>query len=137
MTPDRIKILGMEEGFRSMPYRDSRGVLSIGFGTAIGLGISSAQAAALRDVVIDENETMLVKYPWFVALDSVRKDVIEDMCYNIGMSKLLGFKEMIQGLIVRDFDKAATEMLNSDWHAEVPHRVGPLAEQMRTGNVSA
>jgi len=47
-----------------------------------------------------------------------------------GVSK---FRKMFSALDKKDYDLAATEMLDSRWHRQTPKRALRLALQMRTG----
>ena len=46
MTPSGVARLQIEEGFRSMPYQDTTGHWTVGFGTNLDAGITRAMAAA-------------------------------------------------------------------------------------------
>ena len=133
MTPDGLKRIYTEEGFRSVPYTDTRGFLTVGYGTNLSAGLSSEEAAALVQIKIDYNRKQLVLFSWFADLDSVRQDVLEDMVYNMGLSAVLNFKGMIAALVAKNYAKASEEMLNSAWAKEVPHRAQPLSMAMRNG----
>ncbi|MFP5222433.1 MAG: glycoside hydrolase family protein [Acidobacteriota bacterium] len=67
-------------------------------------------------------------------LDEVRKMVILDMCFNMGIARLLKFKKMLGHLEQMDFDGAADEMINSEWYGQVGTRAERLVKMMRTGN---
>lgn len=60
----------------------------------------------------------------------VRKALI-DMSFNLGLSKLSGFKNTRQALIDKDYAKAADEMLDSKWSKQVKGRAKTLASMVR------
>jgi len=55
------------------------------------------------------------------------------MCFNMGITKLLGFKNTLRMMKAGDYDGAADGMLQSLWAKQVKGRADELAEQMRHG----
>ena len=54
-----------EEGFRSKPYTDSRGVMTIGYGTNIGEGITRREGEyLLRERLAAMHEGLTKELPW-------------------------------------------------------------------------
>lgn len=135
MAPVMEALLEQQEGFRANPYRDSRGFLTIGFGTNLDAGITHDQAKALMDCQLAANEAALMDYPWFAGLDEMRRGVIENMAYNMGVDGVLEFQDMIAAIEAKDWPEAAKQMLASEWAGEVGDRAQVLAEIMRTGQM--
>ncbi len=133
MLADMEALLEQQEGFRANPYRDSRGFLTIGFGTNLDAGITREQAEALMDCQLAANEAALQAYPWFAGLDEVRRGVIENMAYNIGVSGVLEFKDMLAAIEAKDWPEAARQMRASKWAVQVGDRAKVLARIMETG----
>ena len=133
MLADMEALLEQQEGFRANPYRDSRGFLTIGFGTNLDAGITREQAEALMDCQLAANEAALQAYPWFAGLDEVRRGVIENMSYNLGVGGVLGFTDMIAAIEAKDWPEAAHQMRASDWRVQVGERALVLARIMETG----
>jgi lysozyme len=59
--------------------------------------------------------------------------VLVDMCFNLGISRFMGFKRMIEALRSEDYDRAAIEMINSRWAKQVRNRSTELAKMMVGG----
>lgn len=133
MLPAMEALLAQQEGFRATPYRDSRGFLTIGYGTNLDAGITCEQAQALMNCQLAANEDALIKYRWFLDLDDVRASVIENMAYNIGVNGVLGFHDMIAAIEAGDWAEAAHQMRASDWRVQVGERALVLARIMETG----
>lgn len=134
-----VSLIKQHEGFRSLPYRDTRNNLTIGYGlnlTEWGTkGISKAEAEAILRAQLSIYEEELRKsIGYFDELDDMRKAVLLDMAYNLGVPGLLKFKKMFAALKERDFARAAEEMLNSRWAEQVKTRATNLAELMRYGS---
>lgn len=71
--------------------------------------------------------------PWWRQLDDVRQDVLVNMCFNLGWTKLSGFHRMLEAIDAHNYGKAADEILASAAAVELPARYNRLATQMRTG----
>jgi len=120
---------------RFMPYRDTVGKLTVGYGRNIeNIGISRVEAEFLLDNDIDSIERSLKTHlPWFAALDDVRQGALINMAF-MGIVKLLGFKKMLAALERGDYATAASEALDSKWATDVgPTRAGDVAHMLRTG----
>jgi len=128
-------MLKRHEGLRLKPYKDSIGKLTIGIGRNLDdNGITEWEAGQLlrNDLrrSISEAESI---FPWFLYLDEVRQDVVLNMLFNLGMSRLLGFKNMLSAMKERNYQLAATEMINSLWAKQVGLRAEELAYMMLYG----
>lgn len=113
-----------------------QGKLTIGIGRNLDdVGISRAESGYLNSNDVDESVRGLVaRYPtWFPDLDPVRQCVLVNMAFNLGLSRLASFRQMLHYAALGDFEKAADEMLASDWAQQTGHRAGELAAQMRSG----
>ena len=132
MTPAGVTRLQDEEGFRALPYQDSTGHWTIGFGTNLDAGVTRHMATAWMLETLAKNREALEKLPWFNAISASAQDVIEDMTYNMGVDGALGFSDMIAALSQNppDYRAASAAMLNSEWTQQVPNRAGPLADAM-------
>lgn len=127
--------LKQEEGLRLKPYTDTMGVLTVGYGRAIGrIGISRDEA----ELMLDNDITRSVKDATFIVpamptLDPVRQQVVVSMLFQLGLGTFMEFRRCRAALERRDFDQAADEMLDSAWARQTPARVHRLATAMRTG----
>lgn len=72
-------------------------------------------------------------FPWFDQLNDVRKLVIVDMCYNLGIGKLLGFHNMIAAMEKKDYRLAARCGLDSLWAKQVGSRAIEDMHILETG----
>lgn len=139
MTPDDRAALResvmRHEGLRLTPYHDTVGKITIGYGRNLAdVGISRAEAVTLLDHDLERAEVDCRKaLPWIDAISGPRQAVLIEMCFNIGLTRLLAFTNTLK--CVRDgrYDEAATAMLSSKWAQQVGERAKTLASQMRTG----
>ena len=70
---------------------------------------------------------------WFYQLDDERQYALLDMCFNMGIKKLLGFKRMLNAMLIGDFRGAAKECLNSKYARDVGKRAERIARLIETG----
>lgn len=75
----------------------------------------------------------LAQYSWYVDQPQNVKDALMNMNFNLGISRLLGFKKMITALVAKDYTKAAIEALNSKWSQQVGQRAKDVALMIRQG----
>ena len=134
---ERIKEqLVRHEGLRLKPYRCTAGKLTIGIGRNLDdSGISQTEAYLLLENDIQNCEQQLVdEIPeTYNGLDEVRKSVLLNMCFNLGISGLLGFNNTLAFIAAGDWERAANGMLASKWAKQVGRRAVELSELMRKG----
>lgn len=124
------------EGLRLRPYTDTTGHLTIGVGRNLtDRGISRNEALQMLDNDIDDCIATLEPYTWFLKCNEARKLVLLDMVFNLGLSGLLGFKQMIHALQIGEYKLAASHMLDSKWATQVKRRAYELATIMENGEL--
>lgn len=129
-----LSMLKEDEGFKSYVYPDSRGYWTIGYGRMVderlGGGITEEEAEYLLDNdVVRTFQELDSKIPEWRKFSPVCQLVLANMCFNLGISKLLGFHKMLSALRRGDREDAAKEMRDSDWYHQVGGR-GPRLVQM-------
>lgn len=143
------------EGVRNQVYHDSKGILTIGVGfnleqpgarreieslgldyTAVCRGrqsLSPKQIEQLMETSFKQAEqgaqNYLGKEAWTV-LDGDAKEILVDMCYNLGERKLGQFSDLRKALVHRNYSKAAEEMRDSRWYNQVGNRSKELVNRM-------
>jgi len=129
-------LLIKHEGLRLKPYRDTVGKLTIGVGRNLDdMGITREEAIFLLENDIARAETDLHRaFLWFPLRNKVRKIVLINMVFNLGMTRFRMFKKLIRAIEDRDWERAAKEMLNSRWAKQVGRRASELAQMMRSGD---
>ena len=134
---ERIKEqLIRHEGLRLKPYRCMAGKLTIGIGRNLDdCGISQTEAYLLLENDIQNCEKQLLdEIPEiYNPLDEVRKSVLLNMCFNLGIGGLLGFNNTLAFIAAGDWERAANGMLASKWAKQVGRRAIELSEMMRKG----
>lgn len=142
------KIIMKEEAFEPLPYLDSKGIPTIGYGTVIGvkgtplscykLTVTENSASALLDDDMVSTCDKLDKLDWFANLNIARKSILTSCAYQTGYNGLLKFHHMVSAIRSGDYDKAAAEMLDSQVaKITAPARWKRAAEVMKTGLLSS
>jgi lysozyme len=145
--------LKRDEGFRANPYLCSLGALTIGYGRNIeanpltgaewralwdsgDIAVSLSEEGAeklLRSAIADCEIRCATTFRWWSSLDRPRQEVLINMAFNLGMTRLLGFRNMLAALGAGDYGIAADELLDSRYARQVGQRAQRLAIQLRTG----
>lgn len=127
--------LRRDEGVRLKPYRCTAGRLSIGVGRNLeDAGISAAEAELMlaNDIaraIADLDRAL----PWWRELSAARRRALVNMAFNLGLSRLLGFAEMLGALRAGAFERAARAALDSRWARQVGTRAERIAALLREG----
>lgn len=133
-----------DEGRRLDVYPDSLGNPTCGIGhkvrghddLRIGEGITDARCDGFfaKDKV-DAATDLDDRLHWWRMSDPVRvQGVLMNLCFNMGISRLLGFKHFLSALRNGQWELAAAELLDSHAYRQEPHRIERLANQVRTGS---
>lgn len=101
------------EGFRGMPYKDTQGYLTIGYGTKLPLTKHQAELLANDDLEAFKKE-LHVKLP-HLDIPPAAWEIIYEMAYQLGVPRFMGFHNMITALAGNNYKLAADEMLDSKW----------------------
>lgn len=125
---DLVKSLERHEGLSLKPYRDTQGILTIGYGLNIDEGITQAEAEwLLKNRCLGAIQTCRAVIKNYDALSEARKMAFANMAYNLGAPRLAGFKNMLEAIAEGDFKKASADMLDSLWAKQVGARATELA----------
>lgn len=132
------ELLVKEEGEVLHCYDDQFGFKTIGVGVLIdarkGGGITREESRYLLNNRIERRKAGLRSaLPWFDALNEVRQAALISMAYQLGMSGLLAFHNMLGMMEADDFGAASISALDSRWARQTPARAMRTAEMIRTG----
>jgi lysozyme len=61
------------------------------------------------------------------------QEVLANMCFNLGLTGLLGFRQTLALLQAGRYGEAAAEMLRSAWAGQVGARAERLAQKLKEG----
>lgn len=128
-----------DEGLRLKPYLDTVGKTTIGVGRNLtDRGISKDEAMAMLDRDMAETiDGLRHALPWWDALDGVRKRVLVNMGFNLGVPGLLKWPNTLSDVADGDYQSAAAKMRQSKWATQVGARAERLARLMERGTDEA
>jgi lysozyme len=132
---DVFDLIKKHEGLKLKPYIDTVGKITIGYGRNLDdVGITELEAEILLEHDVERAVLGLSHcFIWYPNLDDVRKAVLIDMVFNLGIQGFLTFIMTIKHLSREEYDLAADTMLDSKWAHQVGGRALELSEMMRTG----
>lgn len=139
---DRLReMLKRHEGLELKPYQCTANRWTVGYGHNLEAhgkermeSITLEEAERFLDEDIAAAESMCrTRMPYYDDLDDVRKAVLVDMCFNLGIGGLMGFKKTLGAVAEKQYGRAAVEMLNSKWATQVGRRAKRLSEMMAFG----
>lgn len=127
--------LTVDEGKRSRIYLDSVGKWTGGVGRNLSDRPFSEDEIALmlaNDIATAERELDRV-LPWWRSMTDARQQALCNMCFNLGIDRLLGFKKALTLLQAGRWDAAAAEFMDSKWAKQVGDRAIRIADAIRKG----
>ncbi len=129
--------LKRHEGVKSHAYKCTANMITVGVGRNIdengGIGLSDDEINYLLENDIKRCKQELISLSWFIDLDSVRQDAIVNLCFNLGLTRLMGFKNAMAAMAEGDYERAADEFYDSRWAKQVKSRADEVCEMIRTG----
>ena len=128
------KSLKSHEGIKPLLYLDSEGVPTIGVGHNLQRPISQAAIEQILTDDIAECVTELDRaFPKWRDHDDNRQNVLVEMMFNLGATRLAKFKRFWTAMDAKDYSTAAVEMQLSAWRKQVGQRAVTLSNRMRDG----
>ena len=137
------KQLEIDEGVKYVIYLDHLGLPTFGIGhlvtktdpesgQAVGTSISKERVAECFDMDVQSviNDCSKLYYN-FEDLPEEVQQIIANMMFNMGRTRLSKFKGMKRGIDSLNWNQAADEMVDSRWYRQVTNRANRLVERMR------
>ena len=122
--------LKQEEGFKGMPYKDTRGKLTIGYGTK--LPITEQEATILLGHRLEESRKEVINCIENIhLLPNLIIEVLVEMNYQLGTSKFLEFKRMLKAVDEHNWKDMIKEMKDSKWYGQTKNRVDFLIKKVK------
>jgi len=133
MNSKLMSSIKQHEGFSSTPYKDDKGVWTIGYGTNIE-NISDIEASFLLQHRVRNAQKDLKK-----AIDSEayfdlsfnQKNALVEFMYWLGLPTFRKFKKMIKAINERNYIEASRQMLDSRVGREYKTRTTKLANLLK------
>ena len=145
MDIDRLrKQLEIDEGCKHEVYLDHLGLPTHGighliiesdpeYGQPVGTPVSDERVKECFELDLESVQVDCKRlYDDFDELPDEAQEIIANMIFNMGLSRMLGFRGMKAGVDARDWNKAADEMVDSRWYRQVTNRAERLVKRMRS-----
>ena len=145
-----VERLKLEEGLRLDAYRDSGGVLTIGYGFNLEVPMDAVERGYLdghdpTDGVTEEQAEWLLRHRAERAVEDFQRRwppyadqpltvrvALADMAYELGDTGLAAFHTMLRLLEQGDYTAAADDALQTLWAREVPNRARRVTDLFRS-----
>ena len=141
------------EDIESVPYLDSRKLWTFACGRClethpltgsewkhlldaklIEVSITNEGSMFLLDEDLDEcRRECQSSFAFWAALDEMRRDVLIEMVFQLGIDHVRQFHEMLGFIAAKQYSQAAAAGLDSQWHKQTPERAEELMKQLETG----
>ena len=150
-----VKMIAIHEGIVLSVYQDHLGINTVGIGRNLddrgitdgellfmnktiddiydnGLTQEEAYYLCMNDIAIVEKE-LLASKPIVNRLNAVRQMILIDMAFNMGVPRLMQFKNMWLAIEKVNYLLACEEMIDSRWAGQVGSRAMKLSVAMKNG----
>lgn len=133
MNSKLIDSIKKHEGYVGIVYKDSLGIDTIGYGFAIkDLELDED----LCEIILERKLSQLIdrinfKFQWYRYMPQEIKDIVTEMCYQLGVTGFSKFKKTIAYLQNKQWDDASVEMLDSRWAKQTPNRAKEMSERVK------
>ena len=141
MNMDRLlQSVKKHEGYRNKVYLDTLGKRTVGVGHLCVEDFwednKEYSEEMLMNILKDdlknaiEGSERLLKD--CLVLDSLAREIIIEMVFQLGETGVSKFRNMLKALKVPDYQTAAVEMLDSKWAKQTPNRAKAMSDHMRS-----
>lgn len=142
---ERIK---REEGFRALPYLDTLGFKTVGYGfklplskaeqeISIELGFSEiypmskkVAEAILLHRLENIQKRLYEQIVWLKFKPQEVQNILIEMAYQLGANGVVKFKNTLKMIENNEYEKASKGMLQSLWAKQTPNRAKRLSKRM-------
>ena len=128
-----IESIKKHEGYVGIVYKDSLGIDTIGYGFAIkDLELDED----ICDIILERKlhnleDSVNFKFSWYKYMPQEIKDVVMEMCYQLGVTGVSKFKKTLAHLQNKRWEEASVEMLDSLWARQTPNRAKELSNRVK------
>lgn len=117
-------------------YKDHLGYPTIGYGHLIlkgedftkGINESQADALLVRDLKTAVKDAKSIYEQFNMTGGMELQLVLAQMCFQMGKTKVLGFKKALAAMTAKNYVEAAKQMRDSSWYKQTPQRANRLSK---------
>lgn len=125
-------LLKKHEGYSDKLYKCTAGKWTIGVGHNIednGMPDFILKLLFEHDASVIWDE-MISRLPWVESSPDSVKIVLLDMAFNMGVPRLMNFKNMLRYAEASDWENMYKQMMDSRWARQVPNRAAELGRMI-------
>lgn len=128
------ELLEKHEGKRNIPYQDEKGNWTYGIGHNMREPIPDEVIYLQLEHDIQKAEGELDRvFPEWREMSEKRRIALVDFMFNVGAVTFMSFNKMRRALMLKDYETAAAELLDSRYAEQVGIRAERLADMLRNG----
>ena len=136
-----VKMIALHEGLRLQVYQDHLGIDTIGIGRNLeDRGITDGELSFINktmeevyEIGLTEEEAYYLCMNDIAIVEKELQMVLVDMSFNMGVPRLMKFKNMWAAIETEDYSLACEEMIDSRWANQVGNRAMKLSLAMKNG----
>lgn len=161
-TSSLVRELIKDEGYKRKPYRCTAGKLTIGIGRNLDdVGLTAEETIYLFGQPLTKEEYiseftkhgLSLKNAWFLCENDIdrslrdlrlifknfdsftdnRQRALANMMFNLGLSRFMGFRKMIDAIQIGHWARAAREAIDSKWAKQVGARATRIYDLIKKG----
>ncbi|MDP8728375.1 glycoside hydrolase family protein [Serratia marcescens] len=135
-----FEMLKYDEGCKLELYKDTENYWTVGIGHLVTKNPNKAEAIKILGsdkITLNQAEQLFnsdvqktitgiknnqILYPVYNSLDDIRKMALINMCFQIGITGVAGFKNSLAYLLKKQWKQAATNLAQSKWYRQTPNR---------------
>lgn len=125
-------LIEQHEGRRSLAYKDSLGIITVGVGRNLehkGLSNNEIDILLVNDII--ECFDDLSHFKWFEEATEQQKAALLDWRFQLGGAGIRKFRQTMKYLYEGDYNQAGIEMLDSRWAQQTPNRANAISRMIR------
>ena len=128
-----IDSIKQHEGYVGIVYKDSLGIDTIGYGFAIkDLELDEDICEIILERKLKDLQSRVdLKFNWYRYMPQEIKDIVMEMCYQLGITGFSKFKKTIAYLQNKQWNDASVEMLDSLWAKQTPNRAKEMSDRVK------
>lgn len=124
------------EGFVEHVYKDSLGYDTIGYGFLVDKGKGGEIPLPVAEYWLNFKVNQIMErlrreLPWFAAAPDHVQRALVNMSYQMGVSGVLKFRNMLAHLEAGQWVEAGDEALDSRWARQTPNRAAKVVQIMK------
>jgi len=119
-----------------MPYKDSLGVWTVGYGRNIeSVPFNQAEVDLMFKNDFHRASMGAETFIVYGFLNEARKGVMVEMIFQLGIGGVRKFKKFLDAALQKRWAVAANEMIDSKWHSQTKKRCEMLADIFERGEL--